>query len=208
MPDSKTLIIETGTDVCSVAYFVGDTLVASCDEHIGRGHAERLLPMIANLPERGRANHILVGLGPGSFTGVRVGVAVARALAMAWEIPVYGYSTMALIARQVFDSNDHIHDVSIVQYGGHGEVFLQSFSASPFLALDAVKSVVPSEIELWQVQKYIAGSGAETINRGHSVEQVFGKRISAQYAYALPVSLKNFDPVPIYGRDADAMPAS
>ena len=65
---------------------------------LGRGHAERLVPMIADLPERGRASSIAVARGPGSFTGVRIGLAVARSLAFAWGATPQGYSTMALVA--------------------------------------------------------------------------------------------------------------
>uniref|UniRef100_UPI00359301A6 tRNA (adenosine(37)-N6)-threonylcarbamoyltransferase complex dimerization subunit type 1 TsaB n=1 Tax=Blastomonas sp. TaxID=1909299 RepID=UPI00359301A6 len=78
------LVIDAATEACSVALFERDALIASDHAVLGRGHAERLIPMIAALPERGRADTILVNCGPGSFTGVRVGLAAARALALAW----------------------------------------------------------------------------------------------------------------------------
>ena len=65
---------------------------------VGRGHAERLLPMIEELLGGRRPTAILVDCGPGSFTGVRVGLAAAHGLAIGWRVPLAGYSSLALIA--------------------------------------------------------------------------------------------------------------
>src|SRR5437868_6719428 len=95
------LVIETATAACSVALLDGKQVAAARHELVGRGHAERLVPMIGEvLAEAGcaRAALIQVDCGPGSFTGIRVGLAAARALALAWGVPVAGYSAMALIA--------------------------------------------------------------------------------------------------------------
>ena len=73
------LVIDTATAACSVALLDGDRVFAERHEVVGRGHAERLVPMIAELPDGGRAEAILVDVGPGSFTGIRVGLAAARA---------------------------------------------------------------------------------------------------------------------------------
>ena len=69
----RTLVIDTATRACSVALFDGKQLLAAQHEVIGRGHAERLLPLIAALPNNGKADQIMVDVGPGSFTGIRVG---------------------------------------------------------------------------------------------------------------------------------------
>ena len=82
----RTLAIDCATEVCSAALFDGAKLLDGRCETIGRGHAERLVPMIAELPDKGRADRILVSLGPGSFTGVRIGLAAARALGLAWGV--------------------------------------------------------------------------------------------------------------------------
>ena len=61
----RTLVIETATEACSAALFEGGALVAGSYEVLGRGHAERLVPMISELPEKGCAQLIIVSLGPG-----------------------------------------------------------------------------------------------------------------------------------------------
>ena len=94
----RVLAIETATEACSIALFNAGQLVANRHETIGRGHAERLVPMIRNLPSHGRADEIRVSLGPGSFTGTRIGLAAARALALAWNAKVFGFPTLALVA--------------------------------------------------------------------------------------------------------------
>ena len=79
------LAIDTSTAACTVALFDGTgTCIARQDEVIGRGHSERLVPMIAEVVGSNRPTHILVGVGPGSFTGIRVGIAAAHGLAIGW----------------------------------------------------------------------------------------------------------------------------
>ena len=79
----RTLAIETAGEACSVALFGDGELLGHGHETIGRGHAERLIPMIAGLPDKGQAQEILVSLGPGSFTGVRVGTHDSKSLTTA-----------------------------------------------------------------------------------------------------------------------------
>ena len=76
-------MIDCATPACSVALFEDEELISGTFEVLGRGHAERLVPMIADLPEKGRADTILVSLGPGSFTGVRIGIATVSPCAPA-----------------------------------------------------------------------------------------------------------------------------
>ena len=73
------LALDTSTAACTAALMERDgTIIAERDELIGRGHAERLAPMIDEMLDGHVPTRILVGVGPGSFTGLRVGIAATE----------------------------------------------------------------------------------------------------------------------------------
>ena len=91
------LAFDTSSAACTAALFDGaGACLAQRDELIGRGHAERLVPMIAELLDGRPADRILVGVGPGSFTGIRVAIAAAHGLAIGWGAELAGMSSLAL----------------------------------------------------------------------------------------------------------------
>src|SRR6476646_1244535 len=93
------LAFDTSTAACTAALFDGSGVcLARRDELIGRGHSERLVPMIAELMDGRSADRILVGVGPGSFTGIRVGISAANGLAIGWNAELAGMSSLALLA--------------------------------------------------------------------------------------------------------------
>src|SRR3569623_1633380 len=126
---TRTLVIETATAACSVALIEHGRVIASIHEVVGRGHAERLVPMIAELPDGGRAGSILGDCGPGSFTGSRVGIAAARGLGLGWGVPVRGFSSLPLVAASAFAADPTLDRLAVVLEGGHGEVFMQPIAA-------------------------------------------------------------------------------
>lgn len=138
----RTLVIDTSTEACSVALFEGDTLTLVDHRHavLGRGHAERLVPMIAELPGKGRAEAIRVALGPGSFTGLRIGLAAARALAIAWNSDIRGFPSLALTAATAHAQITG--PLTVCMNAGHGEWFVQNFDAG-LRAEDAALSLAP-----------------------------------------------------------------
>lgn len=199
----RILAIETATEACSVALFEGNTLIDSRHEVLGRGHAERLVPMIADLTEQGRAEEIRVSLGPGSFTGVRIGLAVARALGIAWNAEVRGYPTLALVAAVAREQT--AHPLTVCMNGGHGEWFVQNFNADGTEG-SAAESLSPEDAAAGEIYTDIAGNRANEL----AVLIHDGKARplhclpDARHALQLPASLLTTDLSPIYGRAPDA----
>lgn len=199
------LVIDTATEACSVALFAGDHLLASDYAVLGRGHAERLVPMIAALPGRGRAGSILVNCGPGSFTGVRVGLAAARALSLAWNVPVSGYSTLALIAAMARRGLDMPQAIDVAMTGGHGEFFVQGFAADG-KPTSALASLSPDAAAAVCTQMVVAGSMAEAVVAARGFGTALALVPDARAAHLLGADMRTLPPDPLYGRGADAKP--
>ncbi len=198
----RTLVIESATEACSTALFDGGDLLAGAYEVIGRGHAERLVPMIAELPDKGRAGRIVVSLGPGSFTGVRIGLAAARALGLAWRAEVVGYPTLALVAAMARATDPG--PVTVCMTGGHGEWFVQDFTADG-LPERALASVKPQDAHKYAHHAVVAGSQAKASAAFEGPGQVLLDLLPDARAFPLfPHSLLTADLAPIYGRPPDA----
>lgn len=198
----KRLIIDTATRACSVALFEDDACIASFHEDLGRGHAERLVPMIAELPDKGRAHTIHVNVGPGSFTGIRVGVSAARALALAWKAECLGYGCLDLVAAMVRNRSQVAVDV--VMTGGHGEVYFQPFAADG-APLGLAMSLSPEAAASASQAGIIAGDVAEHLveMRGAGVAQPLLPNAAnwPLLGHSLPLP-----PSPLYVRGPDAKP--
>jgi tRNA threonylcarbamoyladenosine biosynthesis protein TsaB len=193
----RTLVIDTATKACSVALFDSGTLIASQYAVIGRGHAERLLPFIAELPGRGRAQSIMVNVGPGSFTGIRVGVAAARALGLAWQAEVAGYGCLQLVAAMAAETLTERKEVDVVMTGGHGEYFFQHFNLSGAPTADPV-SVSPERLETLLSAPVSAGD----INGDGSAQHV--DIIPNALKWHLIAEVAALPPSPVYCRAPDA----
>lgn len=206
MPDAPlTLVIETATAACSVALIRGGTVVAERHEEVGRGHAERLIPMIAELPGGGRADRILVDCGPGSFTGIRVGIAAARGLALGWGVPVAGFSSLPLVAAAALADDPALAELAVVLEGGHGEVFMQAFSrplaeAGPFASLkpDAALAALGGRAAVGNGIRHLAAL-APSLDLREALPR-------AARAALLAPGFTALAPQPIYGRAPDAKP--
>ena len=198
---TRLLVIDSATEACSVALFEHDTLVAGTCVELGRGHAERLVPMIADLPDHGRADRIMVNLGPGSFTGIRVGIAAARALGLAWSVPVGGYGCLDLVAAMARADNGGA-GIDVIMTGGHGEWFFATYVAGANPAVQAV-SLPPDAVLDRSRAPVVAGSQADAVaarTGAHSMPlrpdaRAFGLLDKAAWTASFS---------PVYGRAPDA----
>ncbi len=201
----RTLAIDCATEACSVALFDGRHLIAGDFRMFGRGHAEHLIPMIAALPGRGRAERIAVARGPGSFTGVRVGLAAARAFALAWAADLVGYPTLALVAAMARSQGGG--PVAVAMTGGHGEWFVAAYDANGVMLRDCA-SLTPAAAAEKTPETLVAGSQAEALvaARGHGRALPLwpdARRIMLLGAAGLSAATS-----PIYGRPPDAKMAA
>lgn len=199
----RTLVIDTATAACSVALLESGRVVAGNHVVVGRGHAERLVPMIADLPEGGRADEIIVDVGPGSFTGIRVGIAAARGLALGWGVPVRGYSSLTLVAAAAF-ADGETAPLAVVLEGGHGEVFMQGFTASPLVPTEPLASMRPEAALAALAGRTAVGNGVRWLTQLDLSLATREALPEAAKAHLLPADLVALPPRPLYGRAPDA----
>lgn len=163
--------------------------------------------MIEALPDKGKAERILVSRGPGSFTGVRIGIATARALGIAWNAEVSGYPTLALVSA-VSRSIHPGEPVSVAMRGGHGEIFIQDFDASGIPESD-VQSLIPARAAAEAKHALVVGTRAEELQMARGLGTAVPMYPDARSVFELPPSLLTRHVSPIYGRAPDAkLPAA
>jgi tRNA threonylcarbamoyl adenosine modification protein YeaZ len=194
------LAFDTSSAACTAALFDGDVCVAQRDELIGRGHSERLVPMIAELLDGRGADCILVGVGPGSFTGIRVAIAAAHGLAIGWNAELHGMSSLALLAAGA--ANDGAVAAAVV--GGHGELFVQQFDAMTAEPTTELRNLVPDEAARFTPASLVIGSGAPRLVDARGSGEAREAWPSAANALKLPQSLRSLPPKPVYARAPDA----
>jgi tRNA threonylcarbamoyladenosine biosynthesis protein TsaB len=191
------LAIDTSSAACTAALFADGACIVAREEIIGRGHSERLVPMLAELLDGRSPERILVGVGPGSFTGIRVGIAAAHGLAIGWNVRVHGLSSLALLAasREVFP-------VAVAMKGGHGELFVQQFDTLEHAG--AMLNARPEEAAAATTAQTVLGSGSEALVAARGWGDAREVLPSARHALRLPEVLRSLEPRPLYARAPDA----
>lgn len=164
------LAFDTATERCVVAIGDGQRLLAEIDVAAPRDHMARLVPLIqVVLAEAGRLaigdmDAIAVGLGPGSFTGVRIGVATAKGLARAAKLPLFGVPTLDVVA-QAFWAVDR--PIVVLADAARGEVYPMTYAwrggvltrADRFEVLDAATAAARLASDMTQTPPVLAGDG-------------------------------------------------
>ena len=197
------LALDTSTPACTAALFAADgTLFARADQIIGRGHAEYLAPMIADMLSGHTPSIIWVGIGPGSFTGLRIGIACAQGLGIGWEIPVHGMDSLALIAAGAPGDGP----IAVAVTGGHGELFVAQYDRPGLTPMGAVANLTPIAAAAVIDASLVVGSGAGALVEARGSGESIDRLPSAADALKLPIALRSLNPSPLYARAPDARP--
>jgi tRNA threonylcarbamoyl adenosine modification protein YeaZ len=190
------LVLDTCFNACSAALYddVAGRVVASGFEAMERGHAEALGPMVEQLfidaglkPDQ--LSRVVVTRGPGTFTGLRIGLSFAKGMALALNIPVIGVDSLTATAAPHFNSNDRI--VVAHKAGGTGLFYWAAFENREI-----------SKPALGSLEDITASIGANGILLNNP--KLDAKDFAA-FAATLPISDKTVEP--LYLRPPDARPS-
>jgi tRNA threonylcarbamoyl adenosine modification protein YeaZ len=192
------LAFDTSSAACTAALFDrAGQCIARADERIGRGHSERLVPMIAELLDGRSPDRVLVGVGPGSFTGIRVAIAAAHGLAIGWDAELAGMSSLALLAAGAG------REVAVAVSGGHGELLVQEFGARGEPAGE-VHNLVPAAAAGEIRAELVIGSGAQQLVAARGWGEAREAWPAAADALNVSPALRTLPAKPIYARAPDA----
>ena len=198
---SVILAFDTSSSACSAALFGDDgSCLDSRDELIGRGHSERLVPMISELLDGRIPSAILVGTGPGSFTGIRVAIAAAYGLAIGWGVKLSGMSSLGLLAAGAAADRE----VAAAVPGGHGEMFVQQFDGATGEPTSDLRNLAPADAARFATAELVAGSGASELVEARGWGEARLAWPSAVNALKLAGPLRNLPAKPVYVRAPDA----
>jgi tRNA threonylcarbamoyladenosine biosynthesis protein TsaB len=214
------LAIDTALNNCAVAVLdaTTGTIVASESLAMQRGHAESLMPLIARVLDSAslefeELDRVAVTVGPGSFTGLRVGIAAARGIALATGKPVVGLSTFAAFAAPYIGRGEDAIVIAAID-ARHDHVYLQVFESrgrtlvAPRVAThrEAVRAATVSPAVL-------VGSGAQFLAAVWPPEQLpplLDARDAPDIAWVARLGAvaeaKRALPKPFYLRQPDARP--
>jgi tRNA threonylcarbamoyladenosine biosynthesis protein TsaB len=195
------LAFDTSTAACTAALFDGSgACIDRRDELIGRGHAERLVPMIAELLAGRRPDRLLVGVGPGSFTGIRVAIAAAHGLSIGWDISLAGMSSLALLAAGASTRERF----AVALAGGHGELFVQQFDGATGVPDGDAVNQPPAAAAAATSADLVIGSGARALVEARGWGEAREQWPAAADALQISQPLRSLAAKPLYGRAPDA----
>lgn len=199
------LAFDTCLNACSVAVIDGERVLAQRTEPMARGHQERLAPLVAEvMAEAGigfaALERIGVTVGPGSFTGLRVGLAFAKGLSAALGVPAIGVGTLEALAQPFSGSVIAVLDAK------RGQVYLQGFADGRAVTAPDVLPIETAAARVAELQpQVLVGTGAALLSEVapnatiNTADHLHGLAV-ARLAALKPV----VPPRPLYLRAPDA----
>ncbi|MBR5130446.1 MAG: tRNA (adenosine(37)-N6)-threonylcarbamoyltransferase complex dimerization subunit type 1 TsaB [Alphaproteobacteria bacterium] len=196
------LALDTSSSAVSVALLDEEKVLAYREQIMDRGQGEALVPIIADVLDQAKRKTtditgVAVAIGPGSFTGVRVGLSTARGIGLALNIPVYGVTNFEAVAYGL------LKPIKIVLDTKRGDYFTQDFDESgcpisnpKTQTSDDLKSLLPFTA---------IGDGAEKLSQeiGCNIIQKISPSAVSIAKIAISRSAHPLPPEPLYLRDAD-----
>jgi tRNA threonylcarbamoyladenosine biosynthesis protein TsaB len=204
------LALDTALDACSVALVDGARVLACRTEAMERGHQERLAPMVAEAMATAALpfsalERIAVTVGPGSFTGLRVGLAFAKSVALALDVPCVGVGTLeALVASR--PEAETAPQAAAALDARRGHVYLQVFERGEAVSEPANLPIPEAQAKLqalgFGAEALLVGSGAALLG-GEAAPDRIDPVAMARLAAGRPARPGTM-PAPLYLRAPDA----
>jgi tRNA threonylcarbamoyladenosine biosynthesis protein TsaB len=214
----RVLALDTALQACSAALFdaAADRSIALASRRMERGHAEALMPMVAAVFAEAELafadiDRLVVTTGPGSFTGIRVAVAAARAFALASGLPLIGVSTLTALSAPLLSRDEGLPVAAAID-ARHERVYFQMFAPGG-------RSLVPARLlpvreaarSIGSGRVQIVGSGASAVAEalGDARAEIFADAVpDAEWVARLGAvaAQPSRPPRPLYLKAADATP--
>lgn len=192
---SRILSIDTALNACGLAAIDEGKILFHHHQTMQNQQAEYLNPALQKLMQAAalkfsEIDAVAVTIGPGSFTGIRVGMAAAKGIAIACNIPLIGCLTTEVMARQIVATQDMTASFHIAIDSKRGDYFVQTFDHD---------GMAQNQISIWSIEQVQA---TQNIHINLDIDPVILARMGAE-----KFSSGDYPqhPHPFYGRDADAI---
>lgn len=214
------LALDTAGKCCSACLYDSQEgqVLSSKTEDIGKGHAERLMEIIGSVMAQAKVTYqdldkVITTIGPGSFTGVRVGVATARGFGVGLNVPVIGINNLEALLFELAETNDLEPEQSIgaVILAGRDQAFCQLSFATHFAEADTpfVADIEDIRIELAKHQPVLlCGNGAKVLLSEQKLPPLDKAQASIEMVAKIGAKRQKSGekPEPLYLRKPDAVP--
>lgn len=210
---SLVLALDASTTACSACLWSDETgVVAHRFAVMARGQSEALMPMVAEIMEQAKAGFgdvtlIATSVGPGAFTGLRIGLAAARGLALAGGLPIAGITTTEAVAAAIPPVERQGRIILTILESKRRELYVQSFDEH-LQALSQIESLVPEDI-VGMGKMLVAGdAAAKVLPLLENAVAAFGPG-QPDAAFIAPLAFRRWQagtalpPTPLYLRPPD-----